>query len=282
VTHAEWWARITESPPIAWAAADAGARYQISIGSEPGETDMACWTDVDERLEHTFRSLSLEDGGTYFANVRTVRDGIASAASSSTGWTVDIVAPAPPTAVIDAWVPTTGEARWEAIEEDGESGFAGYRVGVGTAPGLDDVRPFAAVPAGERILDLSALELPVGVWHHVSVQTVDVAGNRSATIASNGFLRCPEGFGFVPRNDEEGIGTGSFCVATYEMKVRGSDDGDVTFDGTQIPESRATGTPWVNMHASVIDVACASMGEGHAGLSPTPTTGAGARSGWAP
>lgn len=261
VTHAEWYARLTASPPITWSGG--GPAIQLSVGSEPGETDVFCWTDAEGDAQHTFRALDLVHGRTYYVNARSVEGEVASTAISSTGWTVDVRSPPVPDEVRDARGPTTGEITWTATEEDALSGFAGYRVAVGSEPGGDDVLPWTELPPGTSAYDVSSLDLPVGVWHYVSVQTVDVAGAGSQPAVSAGYMRCPDNFVFVPRDETEELGTGAFCLAQYEMRVQGSDDGNVTFDGSQVAESRPTGTPWVNMEPDVAEVACATMGEGY-------------------
>jgi len=56
---------------------------------------------------------------------------------------------------------------------------------------------------------------------------------------------CPTGFIPVPGSGT--YGTNDFCVMKYEAKIQGNDDGNQTYSAGFTPESRATGTPWVNI-----------------------------------
>lgn len=72
-------------------------------------------------------------------------------------------------------------------------------------------------------------------------------GTCSGQIIGGGgsFESCPSGFIVVPGNSN--FGTSDFCVSKYEMKIVGQDDGRQTYVSTMVPESRASGTPWVNI-----------------------------------
>lgn len=56
---------------------------------------------------------------------------------------------------------------------------------------------------------------------------------------------CPTGF--IPVPGDPTYGTGGFCVMKYEAKIQGNDNGTQTYNSTYVPESRASGTPWVNI-----------------------------------
>ncbi len=57
---------------------------------------------------------------------------------------------------------------------------------------------------------------------------------------------CPSGYSFVYGNAV--LGTSPFCVMKYEAKIQGSDNGQATYAASMVAESRATGTPWVNIN----------------------------------
>jgi prepilin-type N-terminal cleavage/methylation domain-containing protein len=65
----------------------------------------------------------------------------------------------------------------------------------------------------------------------------------SSTEANGNF--CPTGYIAVPGSGT--YGTNDFCVMKYEAKIQGNDVGNQTYDSAFVPESRMTGTPWVNI-----------------------------------
>lgn len=65
---------------------------------------------------------------------------------------------------------------------------------------------------------------------------------ESGAIAE-GTLTCPTGFIVVPGSPT--YGTSDFCVMKYEAKIQGNDNGEQVYNSAFVPESRATGTPWV-------------------------------------
>ena len=60
------------------------------------------------------------------------------------------------------------------------------------------------------------------------------------------------------------IDTGlGFYVMKYEAKIQGNDNGNQTYSSSFIPESRAAGTPWVNISQTNAITECASLGSGY-------------------
>lgn len=59
-------------------------------------------------------------------------------------------------------------------------------------------------------------------------------------------IPCPVGYIVVPGSKT--YNTSSFCVMKYEAKIKGNDDGNQTYNSSFVPESRAAGTPWVNIN----------------------------------
>jgi formylglycine-generating enzyme required for sulfatase activity len=49
----------------------------------------------------------------------------------------------------------------------------------------------------------------------------------------------------------------------YEAKIQGNDNGNQVYDSVFIPESRASGTPWVMIDHSQAIAECASLGSGY-------------------
>ncbi|MDD4409456.1 MAG: type II secretion system protein [Candidatus Pacebacteria bacterium] len=63
---------------------------------------------------------------------------------------------------------------------------------------------------------------------------------------------CPTGWIEMP-------GT-SNCVMKYEAKIQGNDDGNQTYDSSFVAESRASGTPWVNINQQQANDECSAIG----------------------
>jgi len=57
------------------------------------------------------------------------------------------------------------------------------------------------------------------------------------------------------------INTGlGFCVMQYEAKITGNDNGNQAYNSAFVPESRSTGTPWVNITQIQAIAECKSIG----------------------
>ena len=135
-------------------------RYQWAVGSGPRPSqqvmefvDVGLWTNASCV---TGGCLELEDGVTYVVTVRAFNGAGLIAEAVSDGVKVDGVQPTAgavwdgdgATAHDDVSYQVSLEvlsARWSGFE-DTPSGIVGYRFGVGTIPGGDDVHEFAAVP----------------------------------------------------------------------------------------------------------------------------------------
>jgi hypothetical protein len=72
---------------------------------------------------------------------------------------------------------------------------------------------------------------------------------------------CPPGFIHVPANPAMGT-YADFCVAKYEMKIVGHDNGDVPYHPDFEAESRASGIPWKNLTMQQAREECQAMGPG--------------------
>lgn len=258
VQHPAWHNRLTESPALSWTAVAGAVGYELALG-EAGGTELLCWTATGAGTEAALTGLfGLEAGMTVVPLVRAVfEDGGVSEPAAGPGWAIDILPPSTPTALDDDRAPVNGRVSWEHDLQDEASGFVGFELAVGTAPGSDDAMGWTTM--GEALsADLSALSLAEGAWHWLSVRALDAAGNRSEPATSPGFITCPARYSFVP--GDAALETTPFCVATYEMRAAGHDDGDIGFDASILAESRPTGTPWVNMDKTNARVACDNIG----------------------
>jgi hypothetical protein len=261
VTHDPWMARLTESPMITWEPVSGAVGYELAVGTEDDPTAIACWTQSDGDDSYRFTSLwGIREGSHYTATVRAIfADDTRSSATASTGWTVDITPPTAPSWVDDQRASVSGEVRWEGTAEDSLSGFDAWEYRLGTGPGAGDVLDWTSSPTlAEADLGEPAAVLPSETWYWLSVRSRDVAGNTSVPAVSEGFIRCPEHFAFVPGDPE--LSSTPFCVSRYEMKMLGSDDGNGTPSENELPDARPTGTPWATVSKSQARTLCDLMG----------------------
>ncbi|BFT94895.1 MAG: hypothetical protein MNSN_09870 [Minisyncoccus archaeiphilus] len=54
-----------------------------------------------------------------------------------------------------------------------------------------------------------------------------------------------------------------FYIMKYEAKIQGNNNGNQTYSSSFVPESRAAGTPWVNINQNQAIAECASLGSGY-------------------
>ena len=78
-----------------------------------------------------------------------------------------------------------------------------------------------------------------------------------------GPIECPPNFIAVPANPALGVYE-DFCIAKYEMKIQGDDNGDQPYDPSFTAESRASGTPWKNLNLDLAIEECEALGDGYA------------------
>ena len=69
---------------------------------------------------------------------------------------------------------------------------------------------------------------------------------------------CPPYWVRVPGNTL--YHTRTFCVMQYEAKIKGQDNGNQTYNASYEPESRISGTPWVNITQPNAKSECESIG----------------------
>jgi len=89
VTHAGNYASLTQTPVITWSASSSSdvRRYEISIGTSAGATNIASWRSAGHSTSGTISGLSLISGTRYYANIRAVDNWEnMSGTTSSTGW----------------------------------------------------------------------------------------------------------------------------------------------------------------------------------------------------
>lgn len=81
---------ITSSPMISWSASsELFVTYEVALGTGPGLTDVATWTNIGLGLSHSLSDLVLAVGATTYASVRAVDfAGNKSAAVNGDGWVI--------------------------------------------------------------------------------------------------------------------------------------------------------------------------------------------------
>ena len=79
---------------VGWAATDSRelSYYSASLGTDTGLVDIVDWTDVGSGSNYTFTGLSLQEGVSYYANVKAIdQAGNESAAVSYTHLTLPTI-----------------------------------------------------------------------------------------------------------------------------------------------------------------------------------------------
>ncbi|MCB0361455.1 MAG: hypothetical protein KDD35_01955 [Bdellovibrionales bacterium] len=72
-------------------------------------------------------------------------------------------------------------------------------------------------------------------------------------------LLCPPHFVLVPQKSP--YTSDAFCLAAYEMKIKGQDQGNREYDPKFVAESRPEGTPWVNIDRDSALLECQALGD---------------------
>jgi len=68
-----------------------------------------------------------------------------------------------------------------------------------------------------------------------------------ATTANGSTTGNPCPANYIPVPGSGTYNTNDFCVMKYEAKIQGNDNGNQTYNSAFVPDSRMTGTPWVNI-----------------------------------
>ncbi|RYZ90821.1 MAG: hypothetical protein EOP04_02700, partial [Proteobacteria bacterium] len=92
VNHAAYYSSLSISPNITFNASSSSdvLRYELSVGTSPGATDIAGWFSRGLLTTGGMGSLALSQGVKYFVNVRVVDQfENVSPVTTSTGWTAD-------------------------------------------------------------------------------------------------------------------------------------------------------------------------------------------------
>jgi hypothetical protein len=159
---------------------------------------------------------------------------------------------------------STPKLTWTAATDD--TGVVEYQSSIYKTSDNSEVKGWTKLSSGERLTGLSGTEtLSSGILYYIKVRAIDAAGNIGPEASSDNWSTCPANYVNVPSNS--GVGTiNSFCISKYEMKISGSTDdtnGGQTYDSSWLPESRVSGTPWINLTLNNAKDECQSLGSNY-------------------
>lgn len=173
-----------------WSAEDPQsgiAAYSYSIGTTPGGTNIVGWTDVGLATSVTRTGLTLNNGVTYYLNVRATNTaGGTSLVGSADGIVIDVTPPEVPAVTDDGLFfsdPHSIHAKWTS--KDNESGIARYEYCVGTTAGGGDIRPWTSVGTSTEV-NATGLSLLNGTVYYLSVRAINGIGLTSGVGSSDG------------------------------------------------------------------------------------------------
>lgn len=188
------------------------AEYQVSAGTSRGATDIAPWKSVGKVTNYTISGLHLDDGVTYYTNVKAKNGaGGWSAVGSTDGVKIDSTQPTTPIVIDDGDTTSVLDrlhATWQS--EDPESGIAEYTYCVGTSPGATDVVGWTSAGKTTEVTVTGLIIDPV-LRYYFSVKSRSGAGAWSATGASDGIgYTSGAAIWWRMRGDSPGTGRGLF------------------------------------------------------------------------
>jgi hypothetical protein len=196
------WTNDTTSLAFSWTAfidtVSPIAVYEYLVTADTSDTTgdklLVGWTDNGLKKTVTLTGLSLTNEITYYAQVRaTDATGQLSGVATSDGITIDITPPEIESVL--EWKSVGGEETdwigWEdeiIIGWEAEDNFEieKYRYSVGSQPGDVDIKKWTYVDS-LAFFEVSDYSVVAGVKYYTNARAVDMAGNISETISSDGF-----------------------------------------------------------------------------------------------
>jgi len=168
--------------------------YEYAIGTDPSETDLVDWTQIELDTSFTRDDLLLSNGITYFVSIRaTDVVGNVSDEVSSDGITVDTASP-----VVDSVIEdpsgTMEDVDWLAQGQNVDIRWSGfdngiinrYEFSISTTPGNENILSWTAVGI-KTDTTLIGLNINEGIQYYSNVRAVDMADNISNITSSDGF-----------------------------------------------------------------------------------------------
>ncbi|MDG2367412.1 MAG: T9SS type A sorting domain-containing protein [Candidatus Marinimicrobia bacterium] len=173
--------------------------YEISIGTSPGDSNKVSWLKIDSlsysySSSLTFKDLGLENNIKYYASVRaTDKAGNVSPVMTGDGITIDLSSPTAGT-VNDGLGPdisytsslNTLSGNWTGFT-DFTSGIVDYQYAIGTTVNGTEVKNWTSngIDTSFSYLDYT---LTNSAAYFISVKAIDMVGNVSDTVSSNGVV----------------------------------------------------------------------------------------------
>jgi len=168
--------------------------YQYSVGTAPGDSNIAAWTSVSTNTSMVIENVELVEEQTYYGSVRAEdRAGNISDVVSSDGITIDYSTPVSGSVSdgLSADLIFTGtadslSANWTGFS-DSISGISNYEYAIGTTNQGTDVVSWVSTGTDSSMTH-SGLTLANGSSYFISVRATDFAGNFSDTSSSDGII----------------------------------------------------------------------------------------------
>lgn len=220
--------------------------------------------------------LNLLNGHNYSFVIKAIDlAGNESAPLASNGWTVDTIRPSQPGVITIGAVPANFRQSTPvftfANSTDALSGITYYEIEIRKSSDSSIVKPYTQV-TGNGVNGLVYSEtidfLNSGESFFVNIRAMDEAGNAGivrVSATSWVALQCPNNYTAVPPRMP--YSSQGFCIAKFEMKIQGNDVGEAVYSTAFAPESRPTGTPWVNLNRAQSITECQSLGIGYSLIS---------------
>lgn len=214
------------------------------------------------------QAITLSAGDGVKAILVTQVDAKGQVSTSQTEFSLDASPPSPPGAISLGATPTDFKQSTPlftfADSSDGAgSGLAGYRLEIRKSKDDSLVKDYVTVP-GDGTVGLSYSEatelLTGGESYYVRIIAMDRKGNESAFSQSPPWtaILCPQNFIAAPAvAPYTSLG---FCVAKYEMKIKGRQNGEQDYSSSFEAESRPTGTPWTKLNRNEAISECRALG----------------------
>ena len=167
--------------------------YEIGLGTGLETPNVIDWVDVGSTNSFTFEGLNLSSGGVYFAFVRGYdQAGNVSGFVNSDGITIDQDIPQSGTVMDNSEI----DIDWTYVDyqvsayisgfQDLLSGIMEYYVSVGINPGGDQITE-GWQSIGLDTTTVLSLDLQEGPTYFINVYAVDLVGNQSDVVSSDGF-----------------------------------------------------------------------------------------------
>lgn len=272
----------TESPVISWdPALDSGSgisNYEWSLGTTSGASDLLSWEAIGNVLQGRLTKLNFETGKTYCPSVRAVdRAGFTSSSLSGPCWQVDSLPPQ----IISVTPPSPGNYFFdEALTFQVKmsevvlvTGVPRLRVNIGMS--LQYVNYVSGSGSDTLVFSRKLTVYDSDRDGLTMNSSIDLNGGKIEDEANNLALltlgtinlsqvkvnACADNFVLV--KNLLPYTSRPFCVAKYEMKAFGREDGQMGYyDASLVPESRASGSPWGGASRDEAIAECQSMGTG--------------------